>query len=480
MSIKRHASYNLIGAAIPIGLSLLTVPLYLHQIGAERYGVLAIAWLLLGYFGLFDLGLGRATSFRIASQRDASPKARAETFWSALFVNAAMGVVGGLILWAASQFFFGHIFKVQEGLRPEILAAVPLLSAAVPVATVTGVLTGALQGREKFLETNIVSVVSTTLFQLLPLGIAFAFGPNLALLLISAICARLIALMILAYRCYIEVAHAARPAFRRSEVSALLKYGGWVSLTSIFGPMLVIVDRFTIGALLGATAVAAYTVPFTLAQRTTILPGALTNALFPRMSAAGEAERDVLARRATRTLVCLMSPLVLGALLLLEPFLRIWVGPEMATSASPAGRVLLIGFWANAFALVPFTRLQASGRPDIVTKLLLLQIPPYILALYAAMKYFGLVGCAAAFSARCIVDFMMQSLAAGRQIHSPLLLASNFLLLVLAAVMPPHHASWWIGSGLLMTIAFALSWTNLPPDLKQSGLAQVRRRFRRS
>lgn len=38
LSIRRHTAYNLLGAVIPLGL-----------IGEARYGVLAIAWLLLGY-----------------------------------------------------------------------------------------------------------------------------------------------------------------------------------------------------------------------------------------------------------------------------------------------------------------------------------------------------------------------------------------------------------------------------------------------
>ena len=167
MSLSRNTAYNLVGSAIPIALSLVTVPLYLRLVGPERYGVLAIAWLLLGYFGLFDLGLGRATSYRVAALRDATRQARADTFWAAIITNTAMGLVGGLVLWVAAGYFFAQVFKVHESLRPEILTAVPLLALSVPIATLTGVVSGGLYGRERFLELNGVSVVSTALFQVI-------------------------------------------------------------------------------------------------------------------------------------------------------------------------------------------------------------------------------------------------------------------------------------------------------------------------
>ena len=157
MSVGRFTSYNILGSVVPLILTFVTVPIYIHLVGIDRVGVLSVAWLLLGYFGLFDLGLGKATAFRMAAQRDAAAEDRAATLWGALIVNVGMGLIGGALLWVAGHIYFAHYFKVAETLRPEILAAVPLLALSVPVATLTGVLTGALQGREKFLETNVNS-----------------------------------------------------------------------------------------------------------------------------------------------------------------------------------------------------------------------------------------------------------------------------------------------------------------------------------
>ncbi len=477
LSISRHASYNLIGSAIPIALSLATVPVYLKLVGPDRYGVLAIAWLLLGYFGLFDLGLGRATSFRIAALRDAPPRARADTFWAALSVNLGMGLVGGAMLWAAAAYFFGHVFKVDEHLRPEILTGVPFLAASVPIATLTGVLTGAMQGREKFLETNSVSVISTTLFQLFPLFVAWRFGPNLVVLLCAALSARALAVMVLAYRCHVEITRGHPPTLASGEISILMKYGGWVTATSIFGPMLVIVDRFAIGAILGAVAVTVYTVPYQLAQRIAILPASLTNAMFPKMSAASPDERQAMADQATLVLAALMSLPVLGAIFLLGPFLDLWVGPQVGAKAAPVGRILLLAFWANAFALISFTRLQASGRPDLVTKVLLIEIPPYFLALYLGMTYLGLAGSAMAFAGRCVVDYALLTWAAGRRFHGFRILALNFVLLVLGAWLsgayPLTTPIGWAIPAVLGMVTLILGWLGLPREVRAQALQRV-------
>lgn len=470
MSIGRFTSYNLIGELIPQIVTLITIPIYLHLIGPERFGVLSLSWLLLGYFGLFDLGLGRATSFRIAAQRDAPAADRAETFWGALIVNIGMGVIGGLILWAAGAFFFAKMFKVQESLRPEILQAMPLLALSVPVATLTGVLTGALQGREKFLETNKISVLFTTLFQVLPILIAWFHGPQLIWLLAAALASRAVALVLLWMLCNRDILSGHPIKTGWATIKVLLGYGSWVSFNALIGPVLVIVDRFAIGAVLGATAVAYYTVPFQIAKRITILPGALSNALFPKLAIASPAEAIELGQKSLATVVSAITPPVLIAVLFIEPFLRLWVGHNVASLAAATGRVLLIGYWLNALALLPFIRLQASGRPNIVTYILLMQIPFYLAALYFGMVNFGLVGCALALAARFGVDLMMQQRGANGRLEGLSITLVPLGLLCAASLVftvwtYSDIAGWACATGLII-LSFAHAWRTAPLELR--------------
>ena len=476
-SVGRNAGYNLAGAAIPLVLSLVTIPIYLELIGADRYGVLAIAWLMLGYLGLFDLGLGRATAFRIAALRDSSAEERATTLWTAIVVNLGLGAVGALLLWAAADWFFAHMFKVDPAIRPEIVAGVPFLALTVPVATMTGVMTGALQGREQFLRTNTVSVTSTILFQLFPLGIAWASGPYLPHLLLAALAARLVAIAILWAFCHAELTRGHPVRVEKARVKELLSFGGWVSVTSFVGAALVATDRFLIGAVIGAVAVTIYTVPFQLAQRIAIVPSALTTALFPRLSAAPPEEQARLGGLAFRTLASLVTPPVMVGVLLIGPFLELWVGREIGSQAAPVGRLLLIGFWINAFALVPFTRFQARGEPKRVAVILLCQVPFYLAALYFAMKLYGIVGCAVMFVIRCFVDLLLLSWFLEKRITGFGLLLANLALLLLAAALPlvsgPLQPLWLAGSALLLGAAGVLGLVSLPVEIRGKLMALV-------
>lgn len=485
MSIARNTSLNLAGLVLPVVLSLATVPAYLALVGLERYGALAIAWLFLGYFGAFDLGLGRAVTQRVAELYDGSREERAAVFYTALFANIPIGIIGGLLLAISADYFFASAIKVDANLRDELSDAAVVLGLALPVATLVGVLLGALQGREQFAKANAASIASTVLFQLVPLFVAWQFTTNASILLLAGLATRIASAVILLAMCRAEFGppRGLRPDFR--QAGQLLKFGGWVTVTTFSAPFLTLIDRFAIGTVLGAAAVSIYTVPYQVVQRMVIIPTAATNALFPRLSALTDlATRSRLVRDTSDTLVSLTTLPAVVAILIAEAGLGLWLGDDFASKAAATTRVLIAGTWINALALVPFTRLQAERRPHVVAGILAFEVPLYIAALYLGLTHFGLVGCAFAMLFRSALDYLLLSIFAGEwRIWSKVMFVNTGLVaaaLVIADIARgPPLQSMAAGTALcLITIAFA--WSFLPDNAKNSLLtSRLASRFHR-
>jgi O-antigen/teichoic acid export membrane protein len=224
-------------------------------------------------------------------------------------------------------------------------------------------------------------------------------------------------------------------AVAQSRAIRLLQFGGWVTVTSFVSPVMVILDRFIIGAIDGAKSVTYYTIPFGLAQRTTILSSALTSAIFPRLAAMRREDEQRLALEAIRTLITVMTPLTVLGILFIDPFLSWWISPELAERSALTGQIILAGWWVNALARVPFAQLQARGRPDIVARCHIVELLPYLTLLYVGIHLFSLVGAALAFSLRVAVDFLLLSHFAGTLRQSVIQLASPLTVLTSAVLI---------------------------------------------
>ena len=66
--LSRNVLWNLVGTGSPLLVGIVAIPILLEGLGTEKFGLLTIAWMIVGYFSLFDLGLGRALT-QIIAQR---------------------------------------------------------------------------------------------------------------------------------------------------------------------------------------------------------------------------------------------------------------------------------------------------------------------------------------------------------------------------------------------------------------------------
>lgn len=479
MSTKRDTAYNLLGAALPVLVSLATVPAYLHAIGEARFGILTIVWLFLGYFGLFDLGLGMATSHHIAATGTDAREERAQLFWSAFITNLGFGVAGGLILWPIASYYFAHVMQTDPAMRREMLASVPWLALGVPLATVTGVLGGALQGLNRFGRLNAVSAGGTLLFQLLPLSAALFWSPRLTIVLPFALLARGATLLLLWTEVRRVLTRGYPISYSRRHTGTMLKFGGWVTLSAFFSPLMTSIDRFAIGAAISAAAVSYFSVPFSLSERTMIVGNALGSAIFPKLSALRGAALIAQSVRFERVLMAIMLPIIVIAMFAIAPFLTLWVGRDLAAKASATGQVLLIGAWFDSCSRVPLYALRAQSRPHTVAKVDLIQIIPYWIILYFALTRFGLIGAAAAYVFRVAANYLLLGFELGTlrrngpKIAFCVAAIGGALLSVQETVS--FSLPWFAALAVCLGAALLISSGAAPADLRQSFLSRLKR-----
>ena len=409
MSIRRHTLANLVGTLIPLAVTILTVPWYLAALGEARYGVLAIVWLVLGYFAFLDLGLGKATANGVAAAQH-SAEERSLVLRSALTANIIIGTAVGTVAWVTGRCLSHRLGT--SALHHEVAQTLPWMAASIPLLLVSSVLTGALEGCRRFGVVNALQIVGTLAFQLIPLAAATMFGGTLDIVIPAAVISRALTVVPFFVACVVLVPMRRGLPASFAKIRRLMAYGGWVAVTGIVGPVLETIDRILIGATLGSRAVAHYSLVYQLVTKARILPGSLMRAAFPTLSASSAEEGRLLVVRVLSSLARVMTPLVLCGIFLLHPVMSLWVGQSLATSASRYGEIMLIGVWAGGMAQLPYAYTQAIGRPGTVARLHLYEVGPFLVSLYLAVHWFGLTGAAAAWTIRCVLDALLQYWAA--------------------------------------------------------------------
>lgn len=479
MALARNSVLSLMPTVAGVGVGILTVPLYVSIVGNERYGALLMAFVLLGYFGQADFGLGRAITQRLSSMSDSAPVERASVVWSALAGASVISLIGGAGLYFAVDLVFRNFFDAGPYIKAEVITAAWLFTLCVPVVMFTGVSTGALVGLERFGLVSVGNTLSTVLSQVLPLVSALYYSSDFSWLLAASIVGRIIGLapILFSMASVFLYKQPINPSVAQSR--RLFSFGSWIMVSAIIGPMMTMADRLVIGGVLGAAAVVAYSVPVQIASRTIMLPMAIVQAIFPRMASHAEGISVELGKESVVLVGQIYAFLIVGMICFSKPLLAIWLGNDLDPRSALVGQITLIGMWINAIANVPYALIQARGNSRYTAIIHLIELPIYFFILYGLGAAFGLSGVALAFTLRVALDCWLLFRKAGFVVGSLLnRLAGPSVIILLAFVSSLWIEDWLTGLAttiFLCTILTILTWVQMPTEAKDWIMVRLRR-----
>lgn len=417
MNLARSTALNVLGLAAPLPLALHVIPVLLAALGEERFGLLTLIWAVTTYFGLFDLGLGRALTLQLSLTLHRQQHELAGALsGTALAAMSALGFAGGAALWLCAPAAAGLVKELPA--PAEAVSALRMMSIALPFIVVTAGLRGMLEASRAFDLLNYVRV---------PLGLWTFVGPWLQVSLRDANLAEITATLVvgrvvgclahawLAWRSMPQLSGRLRP--QRRLLRPLMQSGGWLAVSGLVGPLMGYADRFILGMVLSASAVAFYATPQELTGKLWILPGALASALFPAMAAkiaTGDPQTSRLCENVLSWSLLTLLPVTVGLALFSHELLGAWLGSDFAAQSAPALQAFSAGMFVGGLAQLPFTVLQSAGRASVTALVHIVELPVFIACLAWAAGQHGVTGAALVWFGRSAIDAAAMFVLAAR------------------------------------------------------------------
>lgn len=454
--IAKNVIFNLLGYGLPLLLALIIIPVLIKNLGDEKFGILTLAWVIIGYFSFFDFGIGRALTKIVAEKIGIDCTEEIPSiFWTSFFMMLAVSVFITIILLFFAPYLVQNLFKISESLQDEALNAFYILIISIPIVTTTAGIRGVLEAYQKFAVINVLRTILGISSFLVPL-ICLIFTNNLFwIVLFLAIIRVIIWISYFKQSFRLNENLSSKIEFKFEMIKPILKFSGWITVSNFIVPFFVYSDRFLIGALVSAEAITFYATPYEVVSKLLLIPGAIAGVLFPAISASFLSDPDFtkkISTQAVKYIFIILFPILFIIFAFASEGLALWLGARFAVQSTVILRLLAVGVLFNSLAYIPYAFIEGIGRPDITAKIQLVELPLFLVAIYFMTISTGIYGVALVWMIRMIIDSLILFFVAGKLKLSNLNFNINKSVIIIFLISFLTVSTIFINSLLLKSI----------------------------
>lgn len=478
-SLRTNLGVNVVAHGWTALVQLVVVPVYLHRLGVEAYGLIGFSASVLISAQILELGLSQALTRELASKAHGRAADSAALFVSVERVYLVLAVIAGAAVFALAPVLAARVGSEQIPL-PTVVSALELIAGMMALQLVANLYQAGLFGIERIGVASLLRVLTVTasagggvlLLFYVSNSVVTLFAWNAGVSAAGALAARVLLRQRLADE-------GARPRFQPELVRRLWHFASGMAAITAVSVLVSQLDRWLLINLLPLAQFGHYALAASLSGAVYLVVTPLFGVLFPRfayLSAQVEEHRTLdLFRSATHVLTVTLAPLALTLAFFAYDVLSLWTRSETASvHASPILAVLVTGSLLNGLMNVPYALQLARGHTRPILAMALAGIALQAPALLFLALHWGPFGAAFAWIAFNItfavamLRFTQRNFAgwhAGRWFVHDLLPGVAASLLVLGAAklaMPATlpeaaRAGWLLGSALASVAAAAFA-----------------------
>ena len=398
MKLKRDISIGFLNSLWSAGIGLACVPVYIHYLGIEAYGIVGFFVATQGLLQLLDMGLSPTINREVARYSAmAMPAGAGNLLHTLSFVYWGLAIAIGVAMYFLAGPIAANWLQSRSLPRQTIEHSVMLLGLVIACRWPIGLYQGVLLGS---LRINVSSGINILMVSLANGGAILVLANVSATLEAFFVWQAVVGLLyaiVMRHAAWRALAGPAAPRFDAAELRRVARFAIGMSGIALSGIVLTQLDKVILSRLLPLDDFGRYALAGAVASGLYLILTPTFNIIYPRMSAlvvkCDEPALIEFYRTGSRLLSAALFPAAATAAFFSAELLLLWTrDPQLAASAAPIASLFIIGTALNGCMHFPYSLQLAFGTtrlPLTINATLIVVMVP--LTVLLALR-FGAVG----------------------------------------------------------------------------------------
>ena len=321
---------------LSIFLSLISIPIYLNEIGIANYGNYIIQHFILTISFITNLNFGKIISIRVPKQKD---KDQNKSIFTIIIFSIICSLVTSFIVYLLIQIVATNYFSGEAIFKNNYYLLFGLILSNIFLT-----LDGVCKSKFLFKSLSFANFIFYSLSLSLPAFFIFynedlINNNNLFKLSVAIKSLAVIYLILLFYLKKFLISKD----FSKIIFSDIKKYSKWMTLTSLLDQIYDYLDKYVIKFSMGSNMMAIYSVPQQIAAKLHILSNGINAVLLPKIS---KKQSDINSKNILSASIYgffyLISFFIIIILPFLETILNLWLGEAYAPEFTKLFKVFFL------------------------------------------------------------------------------------------------------------------------------------------
>lgn len=413
--IRRNVAANAAGQACAAVLGIIAVPVYIHYLGVEAYGLVAFFASLQAILSVLDLGLGTTANREVArGLSGAAPVSDLRNLVRTLeVVYAGVGIFIALLIALSAGWIVDRWITQSHFSSGTLQVALVVFGISLGVRWPVSLYTGVLLGAERQVALN-VAVIGVNVVRTVGAIVVIALiSPTLLAFLVWYLIANAVELVVMALLAWSVLPAADRPAAPAfGLMQGIWRFSASISGNSLLAAGLKQGDRILITKLLPLRFLGYYAAANAAGTLLSMVARPVATAALPRFTAlwtAGDTRQLAQSyHRLSQSVAVMIAPIAATFIFFAHDILRFWTrSAEIATNGATTFAVFGFAFLLNAFMQVPFALQLAAGITWIAISNNAISIALLLPLMYLLIERFGIAGAGVSWALFNTVYFLL-------------------------------------------------------------------------